>query len=84
MPTFNAVLPGGRESMEREVGETHKTQRPHVPFLGLGLNSLWEWSSPSLGRGQRLVGFPRGGVQTMATPRGRELPKMDARYYTHI
>lgn len=39
----------------RGQGRPLKTQRPCVPFLGGGLNSLGEWTSYSLGRGQCLV-----------------------------
>ena len=75
---FNAVLPCGRESMARKRGQgrPHRTQRLCVPFLYSSLNSLWEWSCPSLGRDQYFAGFPGGGVWTKATPKGGNLKWM--------
>lgn len=66
---FNAVLQGGQETMARERCEGETMQNQEI-ILGVSLNSLWEWSLPSLGRSQCLAGFPRGGVWTKATPRG--------------
>lgn len=40
---------------------------------GVSLNTIWEWSWVSLGRGHGLVGFLGDGVSTEATPRGGDL-----------
>lgn len=48
MPTFNAPSLGGLGKYgkeEKEQGRLCKTLRPHVPFLGRNLDSLWEWST---------------------------------------
>lgn len=40
-----------------------KTGKPHVCSLGYNLNTLWEWSRASLGRGHLLAGLKMGGVK---------------------
>lgn len=54
---------------EKEKGKTTENRETRCLFWGEGaahnINSLWEWSLPSLGRDYHLVGFldsPWGGV----------------------
>ena len=57
---MDASTPGGVGG-EGRPGNYRKGKgeqgRPHVHSLGGSLNTLWEWSSASLGRGHHLAGF---------------------------
>ena len=87
MDTSAPGLPGPPERPGNHGEGKGELRRSCVHSLGGSLNSLWEWSWPSLERSHHLVGFLRGKVWTAATSSGRDLgwnvpPKhfrMDAR-----